>query len=263
MALVDCDFFSESLEVGTSVTVVLPQATEAQIGVDATARHERGDAGPLPAPRPLGRPHRLAALHVDRALRDGRGSRGRDAGRAPQLLHRRAARPRLLDLRRRGAAPGHGLVLPVLRPARGHLRRRPLHGRVRRAEARARRTPTGSRPRRPCPGPSTSPDWPGARSAATCSTRVFDGEPGTRRGPVRAARRRRRSPRSRRCTSPAGPRTRCSRSACDSPTRPARRARRSPPTSAPASTSGGSGTRHPRRHRLAAAVTRPSIRSPT
>ena len=38
MALVDCDFFSESLEVGTSVTVVLPQETEAQIGVDATAR---------------------------------------------------------------------------------------------------------------------------------------------------------------------------------------------------------------------------------
>jgi S-formylglutathione hydrolase FrmB len=38
MALVDCDFFSESLEVGTSVTVVLPQETEAQIGVDAVAR---------------------------------------------------------------------------------------------------------------------------------------------------------------------------------------------------------------------------------
>ena len=43
MALVDCDFFSESLEVGTSVTVVLPQETEAQIGVDADGADERGD----------------------------------------------------------------------------------------------------------------------------------------------------------------------------------------------------------------------------
>jgi S-formylglutathione hydrolase FrmB len=35
MAQVTCDFFSDVLEVGTSVTVVLPQATEAQIGVAA------------------------------------------------------------------------------------------------------------------------------------------------------------------------------------------------------------------------------------
>ena len=33
MALLTCDFFSESLETGVSVTVVLPQATEEQIGV--------------------------------------------------------------------------------------------------------------------------------------------------------------------------------------------------------------------------------------
>lgn len=33
MALLTCDFFSDSLEVGTSVTVVLPQQTAAQIGV--------------------------------------------------------------------------------------------------------------------------------------------------------------------------------------------------------------------------------------
>jgi S-formylglutathione hydrolase FrmB len=33
MALIDCDFFSESLQVGTSITVVLPQQTEEQIGV--------------------------------------------------------------------------------------------------------------------------------------------------------------------------------------------------------------------------------------
>ena len=33
MALLTCDFFSEALEVGTSMTVLLPQATEAQVGV--------------------------------------------------------------------------------------------------------------------------------------------------------------------------------------------------------------------------------------
>ncbi|MGD9960963.1 alpha/beta hydrolase [Nocardioides sp.] len=35
MAVLTCDFFSESLEMGTSMTVVLPQATESQIGVEA------------------------------------------------------------------------------------------------------------------------------------------------------------------------------------------------------------------------------------
>ena len=43
MALVTCDFFSEALEVGTSMTVVLPQPTEAQIGVAST---ETSEAGP-------------------------------------------------------------------------------------------------------------------------------------------------------------------------------------------------------------------------
>src|SRR5580765_1010624 len=38
MALITCDFFSEVLEVGTSMTVVLPQATEEQIGVSAGQR---------------------------------------------------------------------------------------------------------------------------------------------------------------------------------------------------------------------------------
>ena len=33
MALLTCDFFSESLMVGTSMTVVLPQETEEQIGL--------------------------------------------------------------------------------------------------------------------------------------------------------------------------------------------------------------------------------------
>jgi hypothetical protein len=35
MALINCDFFSDVLEVGTSMTVVLPQATEEQLCRDA------------------------------------------------------------------------------------------------------------------------------------------------------------------------------------------------------------------------------------
>jgi putative tributyrin esterase len=43
VALVTCSFFSEALEMGTSVTVLLPQSTEAQIGVTDAAR-----SGPPP-----------------------------------------------------------------------------------------------------------------------------------------------------------------------------------------------------------------------
>ena len=42
MALLTCDFFSDALEVGTSMTVVLPQQTEEQIGVTGG----RSDAPP-------------------------------------------------------------------------------------------------------------------------------------------------------------------------------------------------------------------------
>lgn len=38
MALINCDFFSDVLEVGTSMTVVLPQSTEEQIGVSPARR---------------------------------------------------------------------------------------------------------------------------------------------------------------------------------------------------------------------------------
>ena len=38
MALLTCDFFSEALEVGTTISVVLPQRTEDQIGVERAAR---------------------------------------------------------------------------------------------------------------------------------------------------------------------------------------------------------------------------------
>lgn len=43
MAAVTCDFFSEALEVGASISVVLPQPTRAQIGVSAA-----GPSGPPP-----------------------------------------------------------------------------------------------------------------------------------------------------------------------------------------------------------------------
>ncbi len=42
MALLRCDFFSDVLEVGTSMTVLLPQATEEQIGVSGPARTTGG-----------------------------------------------------------------------------------------------------------------------------------------------------------------------------------------------------------------------------
>lgn len=44
MALLTCDFFSDALQLGTSMTVVLPQQTEEQIGVDGGGAAE----GPPP-----------------------------------------------------------------------------------------------------------------------------------------------------------------------------------------------------------------------
>ena len=45
MALVRCDFFSEVLEVGTSMTVLLPQAGEAQIGMSGPSSDPSADGG--------------------------------------------------------------------------------------------------------------------------------------------------------------------------------------------------------------------------
>jgi len=48
MALITCDFFSEALEVGTSMTVVLPQATEEQIGVSSVDVSAAGQGHGVP-----------------------------------------------------------------------------------------------------------------------------------------------------------------------------------------------------------------------
>ncbi len=42
MALVNCDFFSETLGMSSSMTVILPQQTQGQIGLDGVA----GDCRP-------------------------------------------------------------------------------------------------------------------------------------------------------------------------------------------------------------------------
>ncbi|MDX6299538.1 MAG: putative tributyrin esterase, partial [Nocardioidaceae bacterium] len=47
MALLRCDFFSEVLEVGTSMTVVLPQAGEGQVGVTAPGSDGADDGFPV------------------------------------------------------------------------------------------------------------------------------------------------------------------------------------------------------------------------
>ncbi|CAN5521339.1 hypothetical protein BH10ACT10_BH10ACT10_09260 [soil metagenome] len=50
MALVRVDLFSEVLEVGTSMTVLLPQASEEQIGVSTSSTNRDGstDGGDFP-----------------------------------------------------------------------------------------------------------------------------------------------------------------------------------------------------------------------
>ena len=51
MALLRCDFFSEVLEVGTSMTVLLPQPSESQIGVSVGGHGGPSVPGALPAAR--------------------------------------------------------------------------------------------------------------------------------------------------------------------------------------------------------------------
>ena len=98
---------------------------------------EGSAARPLPAPRALGRPHRLDALHVHRALRHGARVRRRDARRRPLLLRQREERARLLGLRVRRAAAGRTPLPPRLGGPRRHVRGRVVDGRLRSAQARA------------------------------------------------------------------------------------------------------------------------------
>ena len=83
------------------------RAAPADRGADRRGRRRRRRhrlPGPLPAARPVRRPHRLAAVHLGRAVRRRGRPRRRDAGREPQLLRQRAHRRPLLGLRPRGAA---------------------------------------------------------------------------------------------------------------------------------------------------------------
>ena len=128
MALVTCDFFSDVLEVGCSMTVVLPQPTEEQIGVE----------GPdLPAiPRTD-----FPVLYLLHGLSDDH-----------------TAWSRYTSVERYAAAAGLAVVMPavnrkLLRPTRGQ--RRPLLG-LRRGRSCRRSSATSSASRRIPPTP-TSP----------------------------------------------------------------------------------------------------------
>ncbi len=96
------------------------------------------------------------------------------AGR-PQLLRRRGARPPLLDVPVRGAARVVGVVLPGLRPPRGHLRRRAVHGRLRRAEVGAAPARAVRRGGQPVRGAGRRRARRAPASAPRLFDRVFDG----------------------------------------------------------------------------------------
>ena len=206
MAQISRSFFSDALEMGTSVSVVLPQATEPQIGVDPAA------AG--------GDPPVLYLLHG--------------------LSDDHTAWVRYTSIERYAAAAGLAVVMPavgrsfyadeqhgdrywtfvseelplVMRSffrvsgaAGGHLRRGPLDGRYGALKLALRQPDRFAAPP-PCPAPST---W---RVSGTRASRAV--RPGLRRTPGRATTCSRcwRPPtrgRCRRCTSPAGPRTSSSR----------------------------------------------------
>ena len=173
MALLTCDFFSEALERGTSMTVVLPQPTEEQIGVA-----EVSVEGPPPV---------LYLLHG--------------------LSDDHSAWLRFTSIERYAAARGLAVVMPAVdrsfyaNEAHGHaywdfvsdelprvvaqflqvsqdpaetLRGRPVDGRLRRAQARLHPSRAVRRGRVACPASSTSASsasgWTGPRSWTGCST---------------------------------------------------------------------------------------------
>ncbi len=198
MALLTCDFFSEVLEVGTSVTVVLPQASTEQIGVSGVER--TGD------PPVLYLLHGLSDDHTAWLRYTSIERYAAPLGLAvvmPQVQRSFYADEisggRYWTYLVRGAARGDRRVPAGLRPARGHVRRGPVDGRVRRAEvgAAAARTvrrdgqpvrrarPRGAEPqrattavraglRRPRSGRATtsSPCWPTPTSTTLPSVYV-------------------------------------------------------------------------------------------
>ena len=189
MAHLRVDFFSESLALSTSMTVLLPQRDH------HPDRHDRREprrpaARALPAARAERRRHDLAAPHLDRALRRAARAGGRHAAGAPQLLHRRGLRRPLLDVPVRGAAVAGRLFFRVSAGARTPSSPACRWAATARSSGRCG-SPTGSPRPRACPARWTSPACaPGGSDRRTrgCST----GSSATRRRrhrrrPVRAA----------------------------------------------------------------------------
>ena len=192
MALLTCDFFSEVLEVGTSMTVVLPQPTEEQIGVAGSdVATDRPRCSTSCTASPTTTPPGSATPPIERYA-DAAGARRRDAGRAPQLLRRRGARPPRTGPSSPRSCPR--VVQSFFRVSdrpRGHLRRRALDGRVRRAQARPHPPRPVRRGRLPVRRPRPHATWSAARTAPSSSTGSSAASIRRRRRPVRAARRRR------------------------------------------------------------------------
>ena len=102
-----------SLMRATTITVILPQATEEQIGlIDQPLEGPPPRA--LPAARALRRPHRVAAVHQHRAVRRRPRPRRRDAGGRPQLLRQRGPRCTATGTGSPKSCPARGAVLPRL-----------------------------------------------------------------------------------------------------------------------------------------------------
>jgi hypothetical protein len=95
MAHLRCDFFSETLALSTSMTVILPQATSTQIGMTGQAGTE--PPGPVPAARsetPGTSRSRAVTSRTHRRL-DAAADRRRRRGGSPPVRWRR---PRIVEL---------------------------------------------------------------------------------------------------------------------------------------------------------------------
>ena len=118
------------------MNVVLPQPTEEQIGV-AGRRHPDGRLpGALPAARPLRRPHRVAALHLGRAVRRGAGLAVVMPAVHRSFYANERTGARYWDFVSEELPQVVAAFFRVSRASARHLRRRPVDGRVRRHQAR-------------------------------------------------------------------------------------------------------------------------------